>query len=191
MNFVFLFLTRTDLDAMPRIDPWLLQHDGAPHTMLAFVNPHLAINPEPEQVALENQILDAMRSNLITDADRMNLEMTLQKRWMQIPRDVMVAQIEKLFEPFGITQTSGLTILNESFQADRIPELLTKIRPVWPTALIPLGQFILVFPNQIPVKGKAGRPPGPVKDPAKRAKMLANLEKARAARKKIKAEAAA
>jgi hypothetical protein len=185
MNVVFLFLTRSDLDAVPRISHWLEQQDGAPHTVLAFVNPHLAIDPSPDQVGLENRILDSMRASLITDDERMMLEMTLQKRWMQIPRDVMVSQLEHLFEPFGLTTKTGLVILSESFQADRLSELLTKMRPAWPSA-IPLGQFALIFANQVPQKREAGRPPGPVKDPEKRKTMLENLAKAREAKKKAK-----
>lgn len=188
MNLVFLFLTRDDLAAIPRISPWLSEMPEK-HTVWALVNPHLAIDPSPEQVGLEDQIIRLVSSpqgHPDTDgSDRINLELMMQKRWMQIPRDVMLDRMDEVFRPFGITRTTGLVTLSESFQSDRLPELLMKMRPAWP-ANIPLGQFVLVFPNQIPHRRGAGRPPGRVIDEAKRAKMRANLEKARAARKKNK-----
>lgn len=182
MNLIFLFLTRNDLNAIPRIKHWLNNMEKVT-TVAAFVNPHLAIDPSDEQVGLEDRILNAVQATIVHDSERMNLELTLQKRWMQIPREVMLEQFDKIFEPFGLSTKMGVTVLNESFQADRLPELLTKLRPAWPKE-IPLGSFVLVFPNQIPEPKVAGRPPGPVTDPVKKQRMLDNLAKARAARKK-------
>lgn len=181
MNLVFLFLTRADLDSIPRISSWLndQQRIGA---LVAFVNPHLAIDPSDEQVGLENRILEAMRSSLITSDERLSLEMILNKRWMQIPRHTMVEQLELIFSPFGITTKTGLVVLSESFQADRLPELLTKIRPAWPPQ-IPLGQYVLVFPNQLPVPRPAGRPTGKVMDPEKKRKLQESMAKAREKKK--------
>lgn len=181
MNLVFLFLTRSDLDAIPRIGSWL--NTLPPHpTVVAFVNPHLAIDPSAEQVSLESRILDAMRSTLVASSDRLSLEMSLQQRWMQIPRDVLVGQLEVIFRPFGVTTKTGLVVLSESFQADRLTELLTKIRPAWPPQ-IPLGEFLLVFPNQIPEPRSAGRPPGKVMDPEKKRRLQESMAKAREAKK--------
>jgi len=187
MNLVFLFLSRSDLNSIPRIKNWLNEM-GKVDNVVAFVNPHLAIDPSDEQVSLENRILSAVQATIVHDSERMSLELTLQKRWMQIPREVMLEQFDKIFEPFGLSTKMGVTVLNESFQADRLPELLTKLRPAWPRE-IPLGSFVLVFPNQVPEPKTAGRPPGPVKDPEAKKKMLANLAKARAARKQKRSEA--
>jgi len=187
MNLVFLFLTRSDLDSIPRIKNWL-NDMGKVDVVTAFVNPHLAIDPSEDQLKLENKIIEAMQSTLIVPEERISMELDLQKRWMQIPREVMLAQLDKIFAPFGISTQMGLTVLNESFQADRLPELLTKLRPAWPRQ-IPLGSFVLIFPNQIPEEKPAGRPPGKVTDPAKLEKMRANLANARAKRKKIRTEA--
>jgi hypothetical protein len=182
MNLVFLFLTRSDLDSIPRIKNWL-NDMGKVDVVTAFVNPHLAIDPSEDQVKLENKIIEAMQSTLIVPEERISMELDLQKRWMQIPREIMLAQLDKIFEPFGISTKVGLTVLNESFQADRLPELLTKLRPAWPRQ-IPLGSFVLIFPNQIPEAKPAGRPKGKVKDPVQLAKMQANLANAREERKK-------
>jgi len=198
MNIVFLFLTRADLAAIPNIPGWLNEQPKI-ESLLAFCNPHLAIDPSPHQISLEDRIVAFSKAPPVpaqpaeTDdpaQERLTLELELQKRWMQIPRIVMIEQLEKIFSPIGMSAKAGLTILNESFQADRLPELLTKLRPAWPSA-IPLGSYVLVFPNQIPPKRAPGRPPGPQVDPAKRARMLANMEKARAARGKKKETVAA
>jgi hypothetical protein len=187
MNLVFLFLTRSDLDSIPRIKNWL-NDMGKVDVVTAFVNPHLAIDPSEDQVKLENKIIEAMQSTLIVPEERISMELDLQKRWMQIPREIMLAQLDKIFEPFGISTKVGLTVLNESFQADRLPELLTKLRPAWPRQ-IPLGSFVLIFPNQIPEEKPAGRPPGKVTDPVKLEKMRANLANAREQRKKNRIQA--
>lgn len=182
MNLVFLFLTRDDLAAIPRISQWL-NDQGPINAFIAYVNPHLAINPDHTQVALEKQILAAMRSTIVPSNERMELEMTLQKRWMQIPRDVLLAQFDELFAPLGgLSTKNGLNVLNECFTADRLPELLTKIRPAWPRN-IPLGEYVLVFPNQIPEPRPVGRPPGKVMDPEKKRKLQASLARAREAKK--------
>jgi len=182
MNLVFLFLTRSDLDSIPRIKNWL-NDMGKVDVVTAFVNPHLAIDPSEDQLKLENKIIEAMQSTLIVPEERISMELDLQKRWMQIPREVMLTQLDKIFQPFGISTQMGLTVLNESFQADRLPELLTKLRPAWPRQ-IPLGSFVLIFPNQIPEEKPAGRPKGKVKDPVQLEKMRANLANARDKRKK-------
>lgn len=187
MNVVFLFLSRADLNAIPRIPAWLNQQ-GKIEAVLAFVNPHLAINPTDDQVALEDQILKAMNfsgteeENKRVQESRMTMEMTLQQRWMQIPRDVLMEQIDKLFEPLRISTKSGVVVFTECFQADRLTEMLTKIRPAWPKA-IPFGGFMLVYPNQIP-ETAVGRPKGKIQDPVKLKIAQDRMAKARAARKK-------
>lgn len=187
MNVVFLFLSRADLNAIPRIPAWLNQQ-GKIEAVLAFVNPHLAISPTEDQVALEDQILKAMNfsgteeENRRVQESRMTMEMTLQQRWMQIPRDVMMGQIDTLFSPLHLSTSGGVVVFSESFQADRLTEMLTKIRPAWPKA-IPFGGFMLVYPNQIP-EGSIGRPKGKIQDPEKLRIAQERMAKARAARKK-------
>lgn len=146
MNVVFLFLTRADLASIPKIPQWLNEQKA--RNVIALVNPHLALDPTDDQVALEKQILDSMKVEDMAEA-RITLELTLQKRWMQVPRDVLLGQLDLIFKPFGLTTKTGVVVLSESFQSDRLPELLTKIRPAWP-AQIPGGEFVLVFANQVP-----------------------------------------
>jgi len=102
MNLVFLFLSRSDLNSIPRIKNWLNEM-GKVDNLVAFVNPHLAIDPSEDQVSLENRILSAVQATIVHDSERMSLELTLQKRWMQIPREVMLEQFDKIFEPFGLS----------------------------------------------------------------------------------------
>lgn len=154
MNVVFLFLTRADLASIPRIPQWLT--DQKAKNVIAFVNPHLALDPTDEQVALEKQILDSMKVEDMAEA-RITLELTLQKRWMQVPRDILLGQFDVIFKPLGLTTSAGLVVLSESFQSDRVPELLTKIRPAWPSQ-IPGGEFVFIFPNQIPVRDVPASP---------------------------------
>lgn len=188
MNLVFLFLTRDDLDSIPRISQWI-NEQGPVEAVIAFVNPHLAINPTPDQVELENRILAAMRSTIVPGNERMELELVLDKRWRQIPRDRMLDHLDSLFAPMGgISTKTGLNVLTECFTADRLPELLTKIRPAWPRN-IPLGKYILVFPNQIPEPRPVGRPPGKVMDPETKKRLQASLAKAREIKKQKKLEA--
>src|SRR5688572_8119853 len=80
MNLIFLFLTRSDLDSIPRIKNWL-NNMGKVDVVTAFVNPHLAIDPSEDQVKLENKIIEAMQSTLIVPEERISMELDLQKRW--------------------------------------------------------------------------------------------------------------
>lgn len=178
MNIVLLFLTRDDLDAIPRVASWLSDLPPSP-TLVAFANPHLALHPDHTQLSLEKQILAAMRSSIVPAAERMDLEMQLQKRWMAVPRDVLIEELDRIFKPLGgLSTKNGLMVLSESFMADRLPELLTKLRPAWPVN-IPIGQYILVFPNQIPEPRPVGRPKGRVMDPETKKRLQASLAKAR------------
>lgn len=184
MNVVFLFLTRSDLNAIPRIPSWLNQQ-GKIEAVLAFVNPHLAIDPSSDQVSLENHILSVIGKE-DSDEERIALEMAMTKRWMQIPREVLIGQLKSLFVQMGNLAEQGLNVLSESFYPDRLSELLTKLRPAWP-AQIPMGQFVLVFPNQLP-EVNVGRPPGKIEDPEKKKAAQDRMAKAREAKNKKKAE---
>lgn len=157
---------------------WLNQNNVA-HGF-AMANPHLALDGDEEQVKLENDILATVHSANGESSARLGLELALQKKWMAIPRDQFEKKIETLFKPLGLKPA----ILNESFQADRLPELLNKIRPVWPKE-IPLGEFLLIFPSQIPAKRGPGRPAGSTtkEKPGRTAAQLANDERLRQRRK--------
>ena len=123
--------------------------------MVAYVNPHLAIDPSDEQVGLENRILEAMRKTQEdSPSDRISLELQLQTRWKQIPTDVMVQHLEHLFEPFGMTRKTGLVILNESFKRISCPELHEDPSGM---ACRSLGQYALVFRTRSEPRAAGGR----------------------------------